>query len=206
VTAAIPDVVVHLVRGGLIAYPTETVYGLGSGTAPGAVAALAALKGREPGKPFLLLIAGLEMLGGSGLRLTEAADRLASAFWPGPLTVVLPGGEGVLPGTLRGPEGGIAVRWTSHAGTAQLIAVLGSPITSTSANRPRHPAALEAGEVVREFGAAEREGRLLILDAGRLAASEPSTVVDCTGTVPRVIRKGAISTARLRSIVPAVAE
>lgn len=196
--------VLHLVRGGLLAYPTETVYGLGSSTGKQSVADLAALKGREPGKPFLLLIADVAMLGVVGLRLTDAADRFASAFWPGPLTLVLPGGEGVLPDTLRGPEGGIAVRWTSHPGTARLVATLGSPITSTSANRPRQPAALDAAGVQEIFGAEEREGRLMILDAGRLAPSPPSTVVDCTGTAPRVIRMGAIGAERLRAIVPSL--
>ncbi len=203
IEAALSDAVLHLVRGGLLAYPTETVYGLGSTTAKQAVTDLSALKGREPGKPFLLLIAELAMLAVVRLRLTEAADRFASAFWPGPLTLVLPGGEGVLPDTLRGPEGGVAVRWTSHPGTARLVATLGSPITSTSANRPRQPAALDGAQVEAVFGDEARAGRLLILDAGRLAPSPPSTVVDCTGPAPRVIRHGAVSGDRLRAIVPA---
>lgn len=204
VERAVPDVVLHLVRRGLIAYPTETVYGLGSAVAKEAVLDLAALKGRERGKPFLLLVSSPEMLSTVSLRLTEAADRFASAFWPGPLTLVLPGGEGVLPDILRGPEGGVAVRWTSHPGTARLIATLGSPITSTSANRPRQPAARDADEVRALFAGEEAAGRLQILDAGRLAPSPPSTVVDCTGTAPRIIRAGAIPPARLAAIVPAL--
>jgi L-threonylcarbamoyladenylate synthase len=202
VARAIPDVVLHLVRQGLIAYPTETVYGLGSTTAPEAVAALSVLKGREPGKPFLLLVSEPAMLAAVGLRLTDAAARLASAFWPGPLTVVLPGGEGVLPDVLRGPEGGIAVRWTSHTGTARLIAALGSPITSTSANLPREPGAMSGAEAAAIFPEAVRARRLLVLDAGQLSASPPSTLVDCTGRVPRVVRLGALSAERLRAIVP----
>jgi len=204
VSHAIPDVVLHLVRHGLIAYPTETVYGFGSGASKEAVTRLAALKGREPGKPFLLLVSDLQMLGNVGLRLPDAADRLATAFWPGPLTLVLPGGEGILPPLLRGPEGGIAVRWTSHSGMAQLIRTLGSPITSTSANRPRQPPALDGAGVQQDFGAAEASGELLILDAGRLQPSQPSTLVDCTGSRPRIIRIGALAPDRLRAIVPAV--
>lgn len=204
VTRAIPDVVLHLVRQGLIAYPTETVYGLGSAVGKEAVTKLAALKGREPGKPFLLLVSDMAMLQGVRLRLPDAADRLASAFWPGALTLVLPGGEGVLPSGLRGPEGGIAVRWTSHQGIARLIRTLGSPITSTSANRPRQPPALDANGVQHDFGAAERKGELMILDAGTLTPSQPSTLVDCTGSRPRVIRVGAIPPDRLRAIVPAL--
>jgi L-threonylcarbamoyladenylate synthase len=206
VARAIPQAVLHLVRQGLIAYPTETVYGLGSIASPEAVRRLAELKGREPGKPFLLLVSDLAMLAAAGLRLTDAAARLAAAFWPGPLTLVLPGGEGVLPDGLRGPEGGIAVRWTSHAGTSRLVAALGSPITSTSANRPKEPGAMTGAEAAGIFAADVAEGRLLVLDAGRLDHSPPSTLVDCTGRVPRVVRAGALPPERLRAIVPALEE
>ena len=204
IAAALPAVVTHLARRGIIAYPTETVYGLGSITSAPAVERLAALKGREPGKPFLLLVASRRMLQGVGLRLTDAAERFAAAFWPGALTLALPGGEGVLPDTLRGPEGGIAVRWTSHSGTAQLIQTRGSPITSTSANRPRQPALLEPSAIAEGFAEAVAVRLLLVLDAGALAPSPPSTLVDCTGPAPRLVREGAISVARLKSIVPAL--
>ncbi|OYV72143.1 MAG: threonylcarbamoyl-AMP synthase [Gemmatimonadetes bacterium 21-71-4] len=204
VAAALPAVVTHLARRGLIAYPTETVYGFGSVTAAPAVDRLCALKGREPGKPFLVLVANRQMLAGIGLRLTDAAERFASAFWPGPLTLVLPGGEGTLPDTLRGPEGGIAVRWTSHPGAAHLIQTLGSPITSTSANRPGQPSLVAAPEIERIFGRFVSDGTLLVLDAGRLPTSPPSTLIDCTGSAPRVLREGAISRQSLASIVPSL--
>ncbi|MGD0993138.1 MAG: L-threonylcarbamoyladenylate synthase [Gemmatimonadales bacterium] len=204
ITAALPAVVTHLARRGMIAYPTETVYGFGSITSAPAVERLAALKGREPGKPFLVLVASRRMLLGVGLRLTDAAERFAAAFWPGPLTLALPGGEGVLPDTLRGPEGGIAVRWTSHAGALQLIATLGSPITSTSANRPRQPALLDAASIEQSFAAAVADGTLLVLDAGARQPSAPSTLVDCTGSAPRLVREGAIPAGRLKSIVPSL--
>ena len=204
IASAIPEVVLHLVRQGLIAYPTETVYGLGSATAREAVLHLASLKGREPGKPFLLLVSDLAMLRGVGLRMTEAADRLSAAFWPGALTLVLPGGEGVLPDVLRGPEGGVAVRWTSHQAMARLIRTLGSPVTSTSANKPRHPPALDAAGVAVDFDAAVRSAELMVLDAGRLTPSPPSTLVDCTGSFPRVIRVGALAPEALRAIVPSL--
>ncbi|PYO93391.1 MAG: hypothetical protein DMD62_10120, partial [Gemmatimonadetes bacterium] len=131
VQAAIPRIVVHLGRGGLLAYPTETVYGLGSRVVQTDVAALAALKGRVASKPFLLLISDRSMAEAHGLAFNATADALARAFWPGPLTLVLPGGSGRLPDMLRGPDGGIAVRWTSHRDIAQLVAALGSPLTST---------------------------------------------------------------------------
>jgi len=205
VTASLPAVVAHLARRGLIAYPTETVYGFGSVTALAAVERLAALKGREPGKPFLVLVSNRRMLASVGLRLTDAAERLAAAFWPGAITLVLPGGEGTLPDALRGPEGGVAVRWTSHAGAARLIETLGSPITSTSANRPGQPSLMEAPGIERSFAAAVADGTLLVLDAGPLPQSPPSTLIDCTGSRPRIVREGAVPRARLASIVPSLA-
>jgi len=204
VAAALPAVVTHLARRGLIAYPTETVYGFGSVVAAAAVDRLCALKGREPGKPFLVLVANREMLARIGLRLTDAGERFAAAFWPGPLTLVLPGGEGTLPDTLRGPEGGVAVRWTSHPGAARLIGTLGSPITSTSANRPGQPSLMAAPDIERTFAGAVSDGTLLVLDAGRLPTSPPSTLIDCTGPAPRVLREGAIPRASLGAIVPSL--
>lgn len=201
---AIPDVVLHLVRNGLIAYPTETVYGFGSAASKEAVHRLSNLKGREPGKPFLLLVSGIEMLSRVGVRMPDAADRLATAFWPGPLTLVLPGGERDLPDVLRGPEGGVAVRWTSHAGIARLVKTLGSPITSTSANRPGNPPAMDGATVKAEFPDAVARRELMVLEAGPLVPSPPSTLVDCTGVAPRVIRIGAIPPDNLRAIVPSL--
>ena len=204
VEAALSTVVAHLSRRGVIAGPTETVYGFGSTTDPVAVDRVLETKGRPPGKPVLLLVTGRRMLAGVGLRLTEAGERFAAAFWPGPLTLVLPGGERSLPDSLRGPEGGIAVRWTSHAGAARLVEVLGSPITSTSANRPGMPPALDASEVQEAFGAEVSRGALLVLDAGRLVPSAPSSLVDCTGPAPRLLREGAVPAADLRSVVPSL--
>src|SRR2546428_64654 len=147
--AALGRVVAHLRGGGLPAYPTETVYGLGSRPRAGEVRALAELKGRRPDKPFLLLVASREMAEAQGLAFNESASALARAFWPGPLTLVLPGGGGRLPDSLRGPEGGIAVRWTSHPHTARLVAALGEPLTSTSAHVPGAAPAPGADAIAR---------------------------------------------------------
>ena len=102
VEAVAAQVDAHLRAGKLLAYPTETVYGLGSAASGPALDRLANLKGRAPGKPFLLLIDGLEMLEATGLVLDAHARVLAREFWPGPLTLVLRGGEGKLPDRLRG--------------------------------------------------------------------------------------------------------
>jgi L-threonylcarbamoyladenylate synthase len=186
----------------VLAYPTETVYGFGGGIDRDSVDALIRLKGRPKGKPFLLLIAGSEMLAKLDLRLPSFATNLAARFWPGPLTLVLPGGERRVPDPLRGPEGGIAVRWTSHAALQQLILAHGDAITSTSANRPGVPPATSTREIREQWGTAIARGTLRVLDGGTLQPSAPSTVVDCTGRAPRVIRPGAIPAARLREIAP----
>lgn len=201
VAAAIPSVVAHLARGGLLAYPTETVYGLGSRAVEADVAALATLKGRPAGKPFLLLISDRAMAEAQGLAFNESADALARAFWPGPLTLVLPGGSGRLPDLLRGPEGGIAVRWTSHRAIARLVASLGEPLTSTSANLPGSQPAPGAAAIARDFGAAADAGRLLVLDGGVLGNRPPSTVVDCTRRGARLVREGAVTLGELRRAV-----
>jgi len=191
----------HLRAGGLLAYPTETVYGLGSRARAGDLRALAELKGRRADKPFLLLVSSREMAESFGLAFNESAAALARAFWPGPLTLVLPGGSGRLPDALRGPEGGIAVRWTSQPLVARLVAALSEPLTSTSANRPGEPTAPGPDAIVREFAAAVAAGRLLVLDGGVLGNRPPSTVVDCTTPAPRVVRSGALPVAELRRAV-----
>jgi L-threonylcarbamoyladenylate synthase len=205
IAAAAPQAVAHLRAGGLVAYPTETVYGLGSLARPPDVEALARLKGRRPDKPFLLLVSSRAMAEAQGLAFNPSADALARAFWPGPLTLVLPGGGGRMPDVLRGPEGGIAVRWTSHPGTGRLVAALNEPLTSTSANLPGMPPAPGADAIVRDFPDPVRAGRLLVLDGGVLGNRPPSTVVDCTRSAPRLIRPGALSVAELRRAVGTLA-
>ena len=186
----------------VLAYPTETVYGFGGGIDRDSVDALVALKHRPPGKPFLLLIAGPDMIERLNLVLPTYAANLVARHWPGPLTLVLPGGEGRVPSRLRGPEGGIAVRWTSHPAITRLIRAHGDAITSTSANRPGVPPATSAAEILSQWGDAVARGRLRVLDGGTLTPSQPSTVLDCTGQRPRVIRPGAVSAATLRLSVP----
>jgi L-threonylcarbamoyladenylate synthase len=202
VEAAIGETLAHLAAGKVLAYPTETVYGFGGAVDERSVEQLVNLKGRAPGKPFLLLVAASEMLTRLELRLTGYASTLAARFWPGPLTLVLPGGEKRVPDRLRGPEGGVAVRWTPQRSLARLIRAHGNPITSTSANRPGVPAATAADQIVAQWSEAIARGTLRVLDGGRLKESQPSTVVDCTGRLPRVIRPGAISAAKLRETVP----
>ena len=205
VERAIPAVKRHLAAGGLLGYPTETVYGLGSAPTDQALDALAVLKGRPPKKPFLLLVSSEKMAEEWGLVFSRAASALAAAFWPGPLTLVLKGGEGRLPERLRGVEGGIAVRYTSHAGIRRLVEACGVPLTSTSANRPGGPPAAGAAGIDALFPDAVRAGQLLVLDGGVLGNVPPSTLVDCTEAVPRLVREGAIPRGELRRAVGSLA-
>ena len=202
IEGALRRVLLHLHEGRVLADPTETVYGFGGAVDEAGVEALVRLKGRPPGKPFLLLVSGSAMISKLGLSLPNYAAHLAARHWPGPLTLVLPGGERRVPERLRGPEGGVAVRWTPHPGLARLLQAYGEPLTSTSANKPGVPPAMSAGEIVDQWHHALSRGQLAVLDGGRLLPSQPSTVVDCTGRLPRVIRPGAISAETLRQSVP----
>jgi L-threonylcarbamoyladenylate synthase len=184
----------------VLAYPTETLYGFGTAVDRDAVEAGAA-QAETTFKAFLLLIVGSDMLTRLDLRL-RGASRIAARHWPGPVTLVLPGGERRVPDRLRGPEGGVAVRWTPHEGLQRLIRAYGDPITSTSANLPGQPPAMSAFEILEQWGDAVTRGRLRVLDGGRLEPSQPSTVVDCTSDRPRVIRPGAIPASVLRESVP----
>ncbi len=197
VARAIPEVVAHLRAGGLIAYPTETVYGLGCLIRPDALAELATLKAREPSKPFLLLVRQPDEI--AGLVWSPAARKLAAAFWPGALTLALPV-QGELPARILSEEGTVAVRATPHEGVRALLAALAEPITSTSANSPGDAPAVSADEVAAVLNAS---GRLdvLILDGGALPASAPSTLVDCAHEPPRVVRAGAITTEAITQVV-----
>lgn len=202
VSAAIRPALEQMELRRVLAYPTETVYGFGGAIDRDSVAALVRMKGRPKGKPFLLLIAASEMLAKLDLRLPSFATNLAARHWPGPLTLVLPGGEKRVPEALRGPEGGIAVRWTSHVALQRLILAHGDAMTSTSANRPGVPPATSTREIREQWGTVIASGVLRVLDGGTLQPSPPSTVIDCTGRAPRVIRPGAIPAELLRETAP----
>jgi L-threonylcarbamoyladenylate synthase len=210
VARAIPTAIAHIRTGGIVAHPTETVYGMGGRIDPEGAEALAQLKPRGADKPFIVLIAGLAMLRqvGSGMHLSGAAAALADRHWPGPLTLVLPASAAAVPDRLRGPAApdgrgaGVAVRWTSHPGLQQLLLAYGAPLTSTSANPPGVPPALAVQEIAETWHDAIARGALCVLDGGALPPSLASTVVDCTGTRPRILRPGAIAAAALRSTVP----
>ena len=188
--------------GRLVAYPTETVYGVGGDTSEAAVSALRRLKSREASKPFILLIESVEAV--EGLRWTPEARELARTFWPGSLTLVLEDPRGIFPRWVSDVgRSAVAVRVSPHPLVARLLGELGGPLTSTSLNVPGEPPASsgsEAVEVLRRLGGRD----VLVLDAGTLRRSGPSTVVDCTGEGPVVLREGSIPTSRLRCAIPRI--
>lgn len=196
------DVVEHVRRGGLLAYPTETVYGIGGSVTDSAVRALSAFKGREAAKPFIALVESRAAV--SDLAWTAAASDLADIFWPGALTLVLADPSGIFPAGVRDEgTGAVGVRVSPHPLVASLLGALHAPLTSTSLNVPGAPPArsgTEAVEAVRGLGDAD----VLVLDVGTLPPSAPSTIVDCTGPEPVVLRQGAVPTERLRCAIPEV--
>jgi L-threonylcarbamoyladenylate synthase len=194
------DVARHVRAGGLVAYPTETVYGVGGSLEEKAVDRLRRLKSREAARPFILLVESMAAV--ERLRWTPAARALAEAFWPGSLTLVLEDPLGIFPRWVSDSgRRAVGVRVSPHPLVARLLKEVGGPITSTSLNAPGEPPATsgsEAVEVIRRLGGHD----VLVLDVGTLPPSGPSTVVDCTGDEPVVLREGTIPTSRLRCANP----
>lgn len=193
---ALDRVVGHLGKGGLVAYPTETVYGFGCALHPAALRRLVRLKGRKSDAPFLLLIP--DEASSEDLGWTPVARELAEIFWPGALTLVLADPAERYPPEVRGPSGGVAVRRTPHPVAGALVERLGAPLTSTSANPPGGEPATTADAAAGVAGAVGADpDEMWILDAGALPPSPPSTIVDLTGDEMRVLREGAVPARRL---------
>lgn len=191
----------HLLDEGVLVYPTETVYGMGCLARPGALERLFGLKKRDPDKPVLLLVSERSHL--RGLSWTEPGRRLAEAFWPGPVTLILADPRAHYPPGVRSPEGGVGVRESPHPLVRSLLDELQEPLTSTSANGPGEPPSRsgeEALEVVSELGGG---AETWVLDAGALEPSSPSTVVDCTGPEPFIRRPGAVSSEEISKVLEA---
>jgi len=197
--AATASVVTHLRAGGLIACPTETVYGFGCALRADALDSLALLKRRTDDKPFLILVRQARDV--HGIEWSDEALALADAFWPGPLTLALRAKPEMFPARVVSDDGTVALRATSHPGLRRLLEALGAPITSTSANAPGGEPARSIGEVMATLEATADPSAVLVLDGGTLPASRPSTIVDATVRPPRVLRAGAVDLAELAEIV-----
>jgi L-threonylcarbamoyladenylate synthase len=185
--------------GGLVAIPTDTVYGIGvSLDTPGGIERLFAAKNRPPDKAIALLLADIEQAATIGV-LTDAATALAGAFWPGGLTLVVPHRtDRALPAALTGGElapGAIptvGLRVPNHDAPRALARALGA-LPTTSANPSCEPEARDADEIERLLG----DSIDLVLDGGPAAGGPASTVVDVTEEAPRILRQGAIDEAAI---------
>jgi len=175
-------------RGKVIAFPTDTVYGLGAHhLIASAVEELYAIKRRDRRKAIPLLIAGRKDLAEVASQVPEVAWRLAERFWPGPVTIVLPRAPGLLSVLTAGTDA-VAVRMPDHGVALRLISMLGVPLAATSANLSGQTECVTAGEVTRVFGRCVE----LILDGGRCPGGMASTVVDVAADPPVILRRGAL--------------
>lgn len=176
-------------RGGLVAFPTDTVYGVGAlASDAGAVRRLFEAKRRPLDKAIPILLASASELERVVGRVPETARRLAAAFWPGALTLVLRKGEGFDSAALADGDT-VAVRVPDHPVVRKLIERVGEPLAGTSANLSGRPSPISADEVRQQLG----EAVDIVVDGGRCPGEVPSTVVDVTVEPPRVLREGPIS-------------
>ncbi len=174
--------------GGVIAYPTDTFYGLGADPRNRrAVSRVFEIKGRGSDQPILLLLRDRTDVTAWTSAVTSSAERLMDRFWPGPLTLVFTARPDVFP-ELTGGTGTIGLRVPGSELTRTLLRRAGNALTGTSANRSGSPSPRTLDEVMRELG--DRVD--LVLDGGVSAADRPSTVVDVTAEPPRIIRMGAV--------------
>jgi L-threonylcarbamoyladenylate synthase len=173
-------------EGGLVAFPTDTVYGLGAGVLnQNAVARLYVVKDRAEEKAIPVLAASVEDVGLVAKPLPAMAKRLAERFWPGPLTLVVWRLPDLSPQV--SPYETVAVRVPDHDIALALLKAAG-PLAVTSANRADGPSSLSAGEVMSALGGTFD----LLLDGGSSPGGLPSTIVDCTQDAPRILRSGPI--------------
>lgn len=194
------EAVRRLRAGELVAFPTETVYGLGADAAnPRAVARIFAAKGRPASDPLIVHVLGLADLEGWAAEVPAVACRLAEAFWPGPLTLVLPRGPRV-PDIVAAGLDSVALRAPSHPVARALLAATGGPIAAPSANPFGRTSPTTAAHVLADLG-----GRIdLLLDGGPARLGLESTVVDCRTLPPRVLRPGGVTLEALRERVPGI--
>ncbi|MBI4265016.1 MAG: threonylcarbamoyl-AMP synthase [Acidobacteria bacterium] len=187
--------------GGLVAFPTETVYGLGAHARdPDAIRRLFEAKGRPAHDPLIVHVASLEQVEQVAAAVPEMARALAARFWPGPLTLVLPRGDAVPREVTAGLET-VGVRVPSHPVARALLEAARLPIAAPSANLFSRPSPTCAAHVLHDL-----EGRIdMVLDGGPTTVGVESTVIDLTGDVPTVLRPGAVSLEQLQDVVPTAA-
>ena len=188
-------------RGQLVALPTETVYGLAADArSPGAVARIFKAKGRPAGNPLIVHVDSVEMAQGCVAAWPSAAAQLAGAFWPGPLSLVLPKADSI-PDIVTAGGKTVAVRCPAHPVFSAVLAKCGFPLAAPSANRSNRVSSTRAEHVVDQLG-----GHIpLVLDGGSCDIGIESTVLDLTGDTPILLRPGSISLGQLQAVIGPVA-
>ncbi|MGH2475254.1 MAG: L-threonylcarbamoyladenylate synthase [Candidatus Limnocylindrales bacterium] len=191
------EAVTVLRAGGVVALPTDTVYGIAvARTSPGGIERLFAAKRRPPDKGIVLLLDDASQAAQAGA-MTPAAEALAAACWPGGLTVIVPQRPDVpWPAVLTGGDPTIGLRVPDHDAPRSLARALG-PLPTTSANVSGLPEATDAADIVAQLG----EAVDLVLDGGPAAGGPASTVVDCTGDTPVILRVGAVRPEEIAAIL-----
>jgi L-threonylcarbamoyladenylate synthase len=191
----IADIASVLLKDGVMAYPTETFYGLGAaGFSAKAVPRIYKLKSRDTSKPLSLVASDLDMVREIAGSLTPAFWSLAREFWPGPLTLVLEASPS-LPPYLLGPGRSVAVRIPAVAWLRRLAYELSQPVTATSANLSGEKEISSPAEVIALF-----DGKIeLVVDGGLTPGAAPSTLLDVTGPEPHFLREGVIPSDRIRA-------
>ena len=183
-----------LKKEGVIAYPTDTFYGLGASCfSEYAVRRIYQIKKRQPSKPLSILAADLEMVQKVAVNIPPLFRKVADTFWPGPLTLVLKASP-ELPKNLLGPGDSIGIRLPALLWLKKLVKEAGFPITATSANISGEGEIADAEKVMDYFC----EKVDLFVDGGKLSATLPSTVIDLTSRKPEVLREGAVPFSRLK--------
>jgi len=177
-----------VLRGGVIAFPTDTLYGLGCSLLdPSAVDMIARLKRRDPSHAVISLIPDSEQAWGLALDVGLVAEKLMRAYWPGPLSLILLA-SAYVPARVQGKGGTVALRCPKDTLSHALLERIGGPVVSSSANLSGQPPAETAEDVVRTFG-----NQLdLVLDGGPRRGGLPSTLVDVSGPRPKLLRRGAL--------------
>lgn len=195
--ATLAEAAAILRRGGLVAFPTETVYGLGANARDAnAVTTLFAAKGRPSANPLIVHVSDIAMARDLTKYWSDLADRLVQRFWPGPLTIVLPRNEKV-PDIVTAGGPTVGLRMPAHPVALGLIRAAGLPVAAPSANRSGEISPTQAVHVLRSLG-----GRIgMILDAGPTTVGLESTVIDLTSAPPRILRPGHITRAELEALI-----
>lgn len=194
-TTSLEEAAARLCAGGLVAFPTETVYGLGAdATVPDAVARIFAAKGRPRFNPLIAHVADLEAARTQG-RFDADAERLAAAFWPGPMTLVLPrAATGTVCDLACAGLATLGLRVPAHPLASALLRAVGRPVAAPSANRSGRLSPTRAVDVAADLGAVLNPGRDVILDGGDCQVGVESTIVACLGDkAPVLLRPGGLS-------------